>query len=361
MKKADWSKDPSIIREYVSLAMADGFRPSTIEQGRQILLRYDRFLRQHLSIALEDAGWREFGAYKANLAQQSVSRATARGYLSYVTGFYRLRAQASQDSELLETYSKIKAIGVPRKAKSRKWKSLDLETVRKILEATKRYETIRCGAREAPSEDYVFLMTLLYTGGRAQFYGLRVKDLDFEKKEITTVVKGGKIATIPLHPTLAQVLKEHLQTRDYDSEYLFRNGSDVTTRKGQKANRQNAWRACKRAQAAVGIHESIHPHRFRKTLATYGKQMGMDPQFLQAILAHESVNMTLDEYAQVELEDVKREFAKLDLVNGRFEGNETEPKLTVLLNRLRKMAPRGKERAWNLFIEGLVGLVEEGQ
>ncbi|MFQ5910880.1 MAG: tyrosine-type recombinase/integrase, partial [Thermoplasmata archaeon] len=119
------------------------------------------------------------------------------------------------------------------------------------------------------------------------------------------------------------------------------------------------WRICKRVQRAAGIEESVHPHRFRKTLATCGKQMGLDPQFLQAILAHESVNITLDEYARVELEDVKREFARMDLlaaVEGRKEGPREQGPLLV---RLRDLAPPGKERAWQMIIDGLEGLLGE--
>src|SRR5438445_2943474 len=89
--------------------------------------------------------------------------------------------------------------------------------------------------------------------------------------EIKAIVKGGKPVTIPLHPTLADLLKEHLASQSYQTEFLFRYGKDSGTRTGQKANRQNAWGACKRVQEAVGLAESVHPHRFRKTLATMGK------------------------------------------------------------------------------------------
>jgi hypothetical protein len=52
----------------------------------------------------------------------------------------------------------------------------------------------------------------------------------------------------------------------------------------------------------------------------------MDPQLLPPILAHESVTMTPDEYA--ELDDVKREFAGFDLcqrASRHFDGSATEP------------------------------------
>ncbi|MFQ5911182.1 MAG: tyrosine-type recombinase/integrase [Thermoplasmata archaeon] len=336
--------DSHQIHKFVSLAKAEGFRPTSIDQGRQILLRFEAFLKDCYGKRLEEAGWQEYAAYKTCLAETGLSRATVRCYLSYLTSFYRLRAQSSQDPRLLDLYAKVRALGMVRKARSTRWRPLDLETARQLLQA-------------ATGEDHVFLMTLLYTGGRAQFYGLRVEDLDFERGEITTVVKGGKVATIPLHPTLAAVLQDHLSRQGYASAFVFRNGKDIESRRGQRANRQNAWRICKRVQRAAGIEESVHPHRFRKTLATYGKQMGLDPQFLQAILAHESVNITLDEYARVELEDVKREFAKLDLLaveDGKGEGQTEEGRL---LARLRGLAPPGKEQAWRMIINGLEGLL----
>ncbi len=341
----------------MELATAEGLRPSSLDQGRGVLLRYSQFLREQFNLDLTTAGWKEFAAYKGHLAQSGIARTTARGYLSYIITFYRLKAQATQDPQLLELFTKLNAIGMPRKAKSVKWTPFVPEVLTRILEAAKAQAFVGEGLRAVPSEDYALLMTLLYTGGRAQFYGLRVSDLDFDQMEIKAIVKGGKPVTIPLHPTLADLLKEHLASRSYQSEFLFRYGKDSGTRTGQKANRQNAWRACKRVQEAAGLAESVHPHRFRKTTATLGKKLGLDPQFLQAILAHESVTMTLDRYAEVELEDVKREFAKLDLSNGHAA--PTESGQEELIERLKKQSPPGKEGAWNMILDGLAAILRE--
>lgn len=357
MQGNDWAQDSEPIRNFVELATAEGLRPSSLDQGRGVLLRYTQFLHERFNLDLNTAGWKEFAAYKAYLAQSGIARTTVRGYLSYLLTFYRLRAQATQDPALLELFTKLTAIGMPRRAKSVKWTPFAPEILTRILEAAKDQAFVGHGLRAVPSEDYAFLMTLLYTGGRAQFYGLRVAELDFKRLEIKAIVKGGKPVTIPLHPTLAELLKDHLASRTYRSEFLFRNGKDPTTRTGQKANRQNAWRACKRIQKATGLTESVHPHRFRKTLVTMGKKLGLDPQFLQAILAHESVTMTLDRYAEVELDDVKREFAKLDLSNGHVA--PTEQTEAELFEHLRNRSPPGKERAWNLILEGLAAILRE--
>ncbi len=96
----------------------------------------------------------------ASNRRRIASVTTALGYLSYIIGFYWLRARASQDSDLLDVYSKVKAVGVVRKAKSQKRKPLDPETVRKLLRAEQSYHVIQRGPRRLPSEDYVFLITV---------------------------------------------------------------------------------------------------------------------------------------------------------------------------------------------------------
>src|SRR6266571_88511 len=349
-----WASDPEPVKEFVAMATAEGFRPSSIDQGRGVLVRYDQFLREKFGVDLKTAGWKEFAAYKCHLALSGIARTTVRGYLSYIIAYYRVRAQATQDPQLLDLFTKLKAIGLPRRAKSVKWTPFTPEVLTQILDAARSQAFVGEGFRAVRSEDYPFLMTLLYTGGRAQFYGLRVNDIDFERMEISAIVKGGKPVKIPLHPTLAELLKEHLTSRNYQSEFLFRYGHDVNTRTGQKANRQNAWRACKRVEAVASVPEKVHPHRFRKTLATLGKRLGMDPQFLQAILAHQSVTMTLDKYAEVELDDVKREFAKLDLCAA--QAIQSNGSAAGLIDELKAHAPRGREHAWNAVLEGLMGL-----
>lgn len=358
MREADWRKDPKPIRDYVELATADGCRPSSIDQGRSILLRYRRFLRDRFTTDLNRAGWQEFAAYKNRLLKTAVSRATIRGYLQYVGGYYLLKSQATQDSRLLEHYLKMRVIGMTRRSRSEEWKPFSSETLQRIVAAAKSYSKGQRGSRAEGSEDYAFVMTLLYTGGRAQFYGLRTDEIDFDRQEISVLIKGGRRKVIPLHPRLARMLKHHLATRDYVSEFIFRRGRDPSSRTGQKANRQNAWRVCKRVQKAADLSESVHPHRFRKTLAAMGKRLGMDLQFVQTILGHVNARMTLERYATADLEDVKREFARIDLRGNRGTSGERSP--PELISSLRRLAPHGKQQAWNMVVDGLLALLDDG-
>ncbi len=65
--------------------------------------------------------------------------------------------------------------------------------------------------------------------------------------------------------------------------------------------------------------------------------------------------MTLDRYAEVELEDVKREFSKVDLCAGLVAPSPASP--AVLIQSLKRSAPAGTEQAWNMILEGLLSLL----
>ena len=104
-----WTHDPEMMREFVALATVEGLRPSSLDQGRGVLLRYSQFLKERFNLDLTTANWKEFAAYKAHLVQSGIARTTARGYVSYIITFYRLRAQAMQDPQLLEVFTKLKA------------------------------------------------------------------------------------------------------------------------------------------------------------------------------------------------------------------------------------------------------------
>lgn len=306
-------------------------------------MRYSSFLSERFKSDLYSAGWGEFLAYRSYLTETGISRATIRCYLSYIASYYRLLAQATQVESLSNLCNRIRTVGLPRRTWSQRHKPFNSAALDRVLRV----------ARRAGGEDYVFVMTLLYTGGRAQFYGLRVSELDFDRAEISTEVKPGKRVTIPLHPALATLLKKHLAERDYESTYLFRRGRDPTTRTGMRANRQNAWRTCKRIEDRARVGEPVYPHRFRKTLATIGRREGMDAQFIQAILGHETVLATLDHYAQVDLEEVKREFAKLNLLAPR---STSAPRSFQLLGELVALAPKDREHEWKMHIEALLAL-----
>src|SRR3989449_3197006 len=164
------------------MAKADGFRLSSIVSGRMVLLRYSRFLSKRFKSDLYEAGWKEFLAYKAYLADADLSRATIRAYLSYIGSYYRLLAQATQLESISTLCGRIRTVGLPRRTWSERRRPFDPATLNKILRI----------ARRRGGEDYIFLLTLLYTGGRAPFVGLKFREVHFHRGGRLTALDPGK-------------------------------------------------------------------------------------------------------------------------------------------------------------------------
>lgn len=343
--------EPKPVREFVRLAEGEGLRPTSVEQGRGVLLRYNRFLEERYGKDVDRAGWKEFAAYKVYLGGRGVQKSTISGYLAYISTYFRLKAEATQSAKAFDSYVRTRLIGRIWRKHSEPWKPFSPETLNRILRASRRSH--RKGGRYV--EDHVFITAMLYTGGRAQLYGLRVGDVDFKRMEVSVPRKGGTTVSVPLHPHLAEVLRKHFRERRYDSAFVFRCGRDSETLLGQRSNRQHPWRVCKRVQQEAGLTESVHPHRFRKTVAAEGRPLGLDPQFVQAILGHRYIGMTLDLYTTVDMDELKREFSKLDF-SAKFRRSphpDDEDRLSALL----AIAPKGKESEWALLVRGLLTLL----
>jgi integrase len=336
------------------MAMAEGLAATTIDRTRGALLRYSRFLESRYRTDIFRAGWQELAAYRRDMLSSGLARLTVKGYIVSVMRYYLLRVRQRGDSAALELYHRMRAVegNLARGAKSQPFEPLSSTTLRKIVRASTSYSRIWRNNHWIDSEDHAFIMTLLYTGGRAQFYGLRVEELDFKRAEIRTRGKGGAPLVIPLHPKLARVLRKHLAGRKYASAFLFREGKDATTVRGQDANKGSALRICKRVQKAAGLAESLHPHRFRKTLATMGRSLGMDIQQVQAILGHRDIQQTMNVYVRPDMDQVKRDFASLDLAKGRRKDRGASQ--IQVIAALKRLAPVGREAAWAMIVDGFV-------
>ncbi len=349
-----WPSDSPEIREFVDLAWKDGWLPNSIVTGRSTLRRYEKFVRRRFRIGLDRASSHEFVAYRTYLVRSGKQRSTQSCTLGVIAAFYRLRAEHSQSQEDFDQHRRIRNFARVSKVMGDHRTPLAPETLDRIL--SEGYRHWRSGTLDDPmKEDFPFLMTLLYTGGRAQFYGLQVKELDFERMVIRTTVKGGRHLVVPLHPTLSQVLREHLVTRPYTSEFLFRHGRDPSRYPGVNVNRHYAWLTCKRAQEAAHVDEPVYPQRFRVTLASLGRRLSVDPEVIQAILGHRHLGTTLDIYSRVQSDEAREAFAKIHLTRnlGKLASKPPVNSTEALL----RLIPRDRMEAVNVVLKGLIDLM----
>lgn len=135
--------------------------------------------------------------------------------------------------------------------------------------------------------DKAIVSFLLATGCRiSEVVALNRSDIDFANKEVTVFGKGAKERTVLLDDVTAALLKRYLESRTDRSVALF---------PGRQSDRlqPNGIRAMlKRIEKRSGV-ANIHPHRFRRTMATSLNQHGMPVEEVAMLLGHEEIKTTM--------------------------------------------------------------------
>lgn len=157
------------------------------------------------------------------------------------------------------------------------------------------------GLRNRAEEKVVEL--LLSTGMRlSELVGLNQGDVDFSEREIIVFGKGAKQRIVYFDDRTNLFLQKYLETRDDDNPALF----VQQKRRGDKylrLNKSGLGTVVRMWGRACGIEE-VHPHRFRRTMATRALRAGMPIEQIQVILGHSSIETTRI-YAKVNQDDVK--------------------------------------------------------
>lgn len=148
------------------------------------------------------------------------------------------------------------------------------------------------------------LVSFLYsTGCRvSEVSKLNMSDINFETKECIVVGKGNKERTVYLSDVALMHLQEYLNERKDFSEALFvGKGTERLSKTGIEA-------LLKRIEKEIDV-EDIHPHRFRRTLATNLLDRGMNIQDVAEILGHSDLKTT-QIYCYISKDNVKTAYKK---------------------------------------------------
>ncbi|NBJ95639.1 site-specific tyrosine recombinase/integron integrase [Parablautia muri] len=164
-------------------------------------------------------------------------------------------------------------------------------------------ETLR---RKCVIKRDIALIEFLYsTGVRAsELIALNRQDIDFNSMDAVVYGKGAKERETYLNAAACMHLKEYLNTRTDGNEALFvslKAPHDRLTVSGVEE-------ILRRLGKATGI-EKVHPHRFRRTMATNILNKGMPIEEVKEILGHAKLDTTLI-YCQVNKENVKHHHRK---------------------------------------------------
>lgn len=136
------------------------------------------------------------------------------------------------------------------------------------------------------------ILELLYGTGmrRAEVANLRDTDIQWERKEIKVIGKGGKARVIPVSGALYGLMTQYREERNT----LFEKEADTffVTDKGRNVYTRFIYMVSIRYLEMVTSIENKGPHLLRHTFATHLMSNGADIQSVKALLGHSSLAAT---------------------------------------------------------------------
>ena len=254
-----------VIKSYMACIVVEGKAKSTAKQYCYHIKKMFDFLGNK---RYDEITSRDIMAWLASLKIKGNNNRTVSNNRNCVSAFFKWLYRES----LIEKnpIDAIQTIKVPEE----ELKAFSSEEV----------DTIRSACKK-PVERAIVEM-LLSSGLRvSELCNLKLEDVDFNSLTIYVKCgKGGKDRTTYFTPVSRKYLKKYLNDNRHKSEYVFTNhyGNQYTP-SGIRHITTDLTERCQ-------IH--IHPHRFRRTLATDLAEKGMPIQEIQKLLGHTSIETT---------------------------------------------------------------------
>ena len=145
------------------------------------------------------------------------------------------------------------------------------------------------------------MIDLLYSTGIrvGELVNLNISDVDFEARECVVFGKGGKERKVYFDAKSKLHLQAYLSSRVDDNEALF-----VTLGAPHDRLKISGVEIRMRSLGRSNNLPRIHPHKFRRTMATRAIDKGMPIEQVQKILGHSQIDTTM-QYAMVNQSNVK--------------------------------------------------------
>ena len=148
--------------------------------------------------------------------------------------------------------------------------------------------------------DLALIDMLASTGMRVgELVKLNKSDIDFESRECVVLGKGNKQRKVYFDARTKIHLQRYLQSRTDNNDALF-----VSLQKPNNRLQISGVEIRLRELGRKLDMSKVHPHKFRRTLATTAIDKGMPIEQVQQLLGHQSIDTTL-QYAMVNQNNVK--------------------------------------------------------
>jgi site-specific recombinase XerD len=153
------------------------------------------------------------------------------------------------------------------------------------------------------------IIGLIYSAGlrRAELTGMRIVDIDFDRKQVMIRAgKGKKDRLSLLSERMAVVLRKYI--KEYQPTYWLFEGANRKEYSGVSIGV-----IVREAAKKAGIRKKITPHVLRHSFATHLMDNGTDTRYIQKLLGHASLKTTAI-YTYVSKKDLNKIVSPLDRI-----------------------------------------------
>src|SRR5690554_281861 len=175
-------------------------------------------------------------------------------------------------------------------------------TVKEII-SDEEIEIIRDACKR--NRDLAIIDMLYSTGIRVgELVNLDIADINFHERECVVYGKGDKERKVYFDAKTKLHLMKYLEGRNDSTKALF-----VTLNKPHKRLMISGVKiSIRKLGRSIGL-DNIHPHKFRRTMATRAIDKGMPIEQVQQLLGHQQIDTTM-KYAMVNQNNVKNSHKK---------------------------------------------------
>lgn len=262
-----------LIDMYIASKRLENCSEGTINQYRRVINMFLQFINKPIATIITDDIRYFLVKYKEARNISATSLNNTRQYL-----FCFFTWCTNNDYIAKNPCANIKPIKEESKERTA-FTDVELELIRKSCNDNARNKAI--------------IETLYSTGCRvSELVNIKISDIDFINRKVKLFGKGKKWRTTGLSCKAIMAIQDYLNTKNYDSEYVF----TAIRAPYNVIGKSNVEKLMRQISAETNIE--VFPHRFRHTMATTAIANGMPVEQVQIILGHESIDTT-QKYAHV--------------------------------------------------------------
>lgn len=280
--KLDFSSGPDDITEaYLEALKVEGRSEKTIKMYRYIIKRFMKFIK----VPVFQVSVFDIRKYLSMEKERGISSGTLDWYRQIFRTYFGWMYK-----EGIIKKNPVFSIGVIKSKKKVRdiFSSVDMELMKNACKQVR---------------DVAIITFLNSTGCRvSEMVNLNITDVNTDTLECKVLGKGNKERIVYMDPVAAMFLSKYLSERNDDNEALF------TNRYKNRFQDNGIRKMLKEIERISGV-SNVHPHKFRRTLATNLIRKGMSIEKVKTILGHDKIETTM-EYIVLDNNDIKNEFLK---------------------------------------------------